>query len=199
MKKVIIYIHGKDGSPTEAERYRAVCPGFDVIGLDYVSDNPWDAAEEFPRLFDEIAKKYSSVTVIANSIGAYFSLCALGDKKIDRALFVSPVVDMERLITDMMSWAGVSEEKLKEEKLIPTPFGISLSWEYLSYIRSHPFTWRIPTDILYGGRDELIARDTILSFAEKHGASLSIMESGVHWFHTDEQLSFLDKWVRAHI
>ena len=36
-------------------------------------------------------------------------MLALQDQAPDRALFVSPVLDMERLILDMMSWAGVSE------------------------------------------------------------------------------------------
>jgi len=33
-------------------------------------------------------------------------------------------------------------------------------------------------------------------FAEKHHAGLTVMENGEHWFHTDEQMQFLDNWIR---
>ena len=34
------------------------------------------------------------------------------DNKINRAFFISPIVNMEKLITDMMSWANVTEEQM---------------------------------------------------------------------------------------
>jgi len=45
---------------------------------------------------------------------------------------------MEKLITDMMQWANVSEKELKEKGLIETAFGETLSWEYLSWVRKNP-------------------------------------------------------------
>ena len=36
--------------------------------------------------------------------------------KSEKAYFISPVVDMERLIADMMIWANVTEDELKDEK-----------------------------------------------------------------------------------
>ena len=76
-----------------------------------------------------------------------------------------------------------------------TDFGEDLSWDYLCYVRSHPICWDRPTAILYGGRDELTSLDTIRSFAEKHNADLTVMENGGHWFHTEEQMRFLDEWI----
>jgi hypothetical protein len=29
----------------------------------------------------------------------------------------------------------------------------------------------------------------------RYGAELTVMEEGEHWFHTDEQMRFLDNWV----
>jgi len=29
----------------------------------------------------------------------------------------------------------------------------------------------------------------------RYGAELTVMEEGKHWFHTDEQMRFLDNWV----
>ena len=59
---------------------------------------------------------------------------ALAEKNISKALFISPVVDMERLITDMMKQAAnITENELRSKKEIETEFGETLSWEYLSY------------------------------------------------------------------
>ena len=80
--------------------------------------------------------------------------------------------------------------------VIPTGFGEDLSWDYLSWVRAHPVDWRVPTAILYGGGDALTSPASIRAFAAEHGASLTVMEGGEHWFHTEEQLKFLDEWVR---
>ena len=50
-------------------------------------------------------------------------MSALTDGKIEKASFISPVVDMERLIRDMMQWANMTEDELQKQKEIPTPFG----------------------------------------------------------------------------
>ena len=151
MKRAILYVHGKGGSAGEADRFRAVCPGFDVLGVDYRGELPWEAAPQIAAAYDEARRQYEHIILLANSIGAYFTMLALGDQAPDRALFVSPVLDMERLILDMMSWAGVSEQALREQGEIPTNFGETLSWKYLCYVREHPIAWQVPTEILYAG------------------------------------------------
>ena len=78
---------------------------------------------------------------------------------------------------------------------IPTDFGETLSWKYLCYVREHPISWRVPTRILYGEHDNLTSLETISAFAEKTGAALTVMPGGEHWFHTDEQVRFLDDWI----
>ena len=40
MRRIIIYIHGKGGNAEEANHYRPLFPGSDVVGLDYTSQNP---------------------------------------------------------------------------------------------------------------------------------------------------------------
>ena len=82
-------------------------------------------------MFDNLCGTYETVTVIANSIGAFFAMSALADSKIEKAYFISPVVDMERLIRNMMQWANVTEDDLQKQKEIPTSFGETLSWAYL--------------------------------------------------------------------
>ena len=35
------------------------------------------------------------------------------------------------------------------------------------------------------------------AFAEQTGAEMTVMEGGEHWFHTEEQMAFLDQWIRS--
>ena len=196
MKQIVIYVHGKGGTAEEAKHYQPLFAESDVIGFDYKSQNPWEAKREFPDFYDLHRKGYDSVILVANSIGAFFSMNALAEKNISKALFISPIVNMERLITDMMIWANVTEDELCRKKEISTDFGETLSWEYLCYVRKHPIKWNIPTCILYGAKDNLTSIETISEFAEQTGAILTVMNDGEHWFHTEEQMEFLDNWIR---
>ena len=195
MKDLVLYIHGKGGSVAESEHYRPLFPGSEVIGLDYQTFTPWETGEEIRAAVRRLKNEYENIVLIANSIGAFFSMNAGIDGLIDKAYFISPIVDMERLICDMMGWANVTEEQLKEEGLIATAFGEKLSWEYLCYVREHPVKWEVPTEILYGSRDDLTSYESISAFAEEHNAELTVMENGEHWFHTEEQMRFADQWI----
>ena len=199
MKKLVIYVHGRGGTAEEAKHYQVLFPESDVIGFDYKSQNPWDAKSEFSNFYDINSKGYDSVILIANSIGAFFSMNALPERKISKALFISPIVNMERLITNMMSWSNVTEDELCRKKEISTDFGETLSWEYLCYVRKHPIKWSVPTCILYGENDNLTSKETIYEFTEQTGATLTVMNGGEHWFHTDKQMKFLDNWIRKSI
>lgn len=152
MKKADIYIHGKGGDAEEAAHYIPLFSDCDVIGLNYAAQFPWEAKEEFPLLFDSICQNYKSVEIIANSIGAFFAMNSLSEKKI--------------------------------------------SWEYLSYVRKNPVTWAISTYILYGEKDHLSSYETISEFAKQNNATLTVMRNGEHWFHTEEEMQFLDDWIR---
>ena len=195
MKERIVYVHGKGGSAEEAGHYQPLFPDSEVIGFDYHAQTPWEAREEFPAFFAEQRQSCGHLTLVANSIGAFFALFALDETLVDRAYFISPVVDMEKLIGDMMRWANVTEAELAEKREIPTAFGETLSWDYLCYVRAHPVSWRVPTRILYGEHDELPSIETISAFAEKNSAALTVMPGGEHWFHTEEQMRFLDQWI----
>ena len=196
MKRRIVYVHGRGGSADEAERYKPLFPGCEVDGFDYRSQTPWEARDEFPRFFDRLRADCESLILIANSVGAFLSMSALSSRQVDRALFISPIVDMEKLIADMMAWADVTEDDLRARKVIPTDFGEKLSWDYLCDVRIHPIRWTVPTRILYGDRDNLTSPETMSAFAARIGAPLTVMPGGEHWFHTPEQLRFLDAWIR---
>ena len=98
----VIYIHGKGGSAAECEHYKSLFPDCEVIGLDYQTFTPWETGKEIHIAVEELKSKYENVILIANSIGAFFSMNAGIDDMIQKAYFISPIVDMEKLITNMM-------------------------------------------------------------------------------------------------
>ena len=196
MDKVILYVHGKGGSSVEAENYRNDCPGFDIIGVDYDGSFPSKARDSIRSAYDNVRGKYKSVYVLANSIGAYFTMLALQNCEVAKAMFISPILDMERVILGMMEYSGVSEAELRGKGEIPAAFGEVLSWKYLCFVRENPVTWNVPTEILYAGKDNITSRRTVDDFVSSHEAGLTVMEDGEHWFHTDEQLAFLSEWIR---
>ena len=197
MRKCAIYIHGMGGNAGEAEFYRQVFENSEVFGIDYEMAPPWENREELREKVREISGKYDETILVANSIGAYYSMTAGLDSFVTKAYFISPVVDMEKLILDMMGQAGVTEEELREKGVVRTDFGVDLSWEYLTFARENPPSWNLPTKILRGSEDRLTSLETMEKFAEKANAALTVMEGGEHWFHTESQMEFLKNWLKT--
>ena len=197
-RKKIIYIHGKGGNSSESEQYKNF---FDceIVGIDYNEYRAWLAKEIILKKYLEIKTTCSEFEIIANSIGAYFAMLAFENEQnsIKRAYFISPIVDMEKIIINMMSRAGVSEEDLKTKGEIEIDFGEKLSWEYLKFVREYPLKWNVPTEILYGSEDFLTSFETIQAFSESHNCYLTVMNGGEHWFHTPEQMNFLTQWLKS--
>ncbi len=106
---------------------------------------------------------------------------------------------MEKLIKNMMLAASVSEKDLKGQGRIKTDFGETLSWEYLCYARENEIKFHQKTFILYGENDNLTDFETIKFFAEKIGSKLTVMKDGGHFFHTQPQMEFLDKWIEDNL
>jgi hypothetical protein len=195
-RRAVVYVHGMGGNADEAEHYKELFPDSEVIGFDYKSQTPREAKEEFALYAKSIKDKYGEAFLIANSIGAYYSMIAGIDVFFEKAYLISPVTDMEKIIYGMMKAANVTEDELKEKGVIRTQGGADLSWEYLSYVRDNPIKWKVPSEILYGSNDELISFETVKEFAACHNARITVMDGGEHWFHTDEQMRFLDDWLR---
>ncbi|MDO5544697.1 MAG: alpha/beta hydrolase [Eubacteriales bacterium] len=211
-ENLFLYIHGKMGRKEEAAHLaEIVCPmGYQVLSIDLPGHGkrtaemerfvPWEVVPELRAVYDYAREYWNRVSLYANSIGAYFSLLAFWDANLEKSLFVSPILDMEKLIHDMMGWAGVSREQLRQAGEIPTAFGETLSWKYLTYAEGNPITrWDSPTAILYAGKDHLTARETVDAFAKRFGCTVTVMENGEHWFHTEEQMAALDAWLRKEI
>ncbi len=208
--KVYIFIHGKQGYKEEGEDLAGiVCnKGYQVISIDLPGHGerkaeakdflPWKVVPELQSVMKYVRENWSIVSLRANSIGAYFSMLAYYCEPLNNVLFVSPILDMVKLIQDMMIWAGVTERELQETQIIQTAFGETLDWQYYQYTKEkQPINWSHQTNILYAGKDNLTNIQTVNEFVANHGCKLTVMEDGEHWFHTPGQLAVLDKWTEA--
>lgn len=207
-KRLYLYIHGQDGNKEEAATLsEIVCrQGWQVLSIDLPEHGdrkgemypfvPWHIVPELNSVMEYVKSRWKHISLFANSIGAWFSMLSFCNERLEKCLFVSPVLDMEQLISKMMRWENVSEVRLKQELIIPTSFGQTLSWEYWRYAIEHPIVkWDVPTKILYGGKDNLIERGEVELFTRKFGCDLTVMENGEHWFHTEHQVAFMRRWL----
>ena len=76
MKIAVLYVHGKGGSAAECERYRPLFPDCRVFGLDYQTFTPWETGAEIRAAAEKLKTEYENIILIANSIGAFFSMSA---------------------------------------------------------------------------------------------------------------------------
>lgn len=100
--KVVLYIHGKGGSIEECHHFEALFKDYDVLGIDYKANEPWNVKKEIEDYIHNIKDHYTKIVVIANSIGAFYVMNGDISSIVDHAYFISPIVDMEKLILDMM-------------------------------------------------------------------------------------------------
>ena len=210
-RRVYLYIHGKNGCKEEAERFAntACACGWQVLAIDLPEHGsrknspeklvPWVVVPELQAVYARMQPVWPHIRLYGVSIGAWFAMQALQAEKLEKAMLVSPVVDMEALITKMMQWAGVTEEQLQQAGNISTSFGETLSWPYLCWVREHPLQWHTPTQVLYGDKDALTSRAVMERFRQESGARLTIMEGGEHWFHTPLQLAVMQSWEEENL
>ena len=203
-----LFVHGQFGCKEEALPFaEIVSPDAQVLSIDLPNHGtrqnrneefaPWTAAPELTRVMAYARAHWRATNVRATSIGAYFVRLAFAAP--EKALFVSPIVDMERLICDRIGAAGITEQILRERGMYPAREGDMLSWDYLCWVRAHPAKdWYCPQYILYGENDSMTDLATIRTYTAKSGAELIIVPQGEHWFHTPEQLAVMADWERKH-
>ena len=74
--KTVLYIHGKGGNASESTHYERLFSDCKVIGLDYKSFSPWETGKEIHDAVASLKTEAESIILIANSIGAFFSMNA---------------------------------------------------------------------------------------------------------------------------
>lgn len=104
--KAYLVLHGKSGCKEEAETFSAIaCSlGWQVLSVDLPGHGerkgeddtfyPWNAVPELQMVMKWAKTRWHRVAFRANSIGAWFAMLAYGKDPPERALFVSPIVDM---------------------------------------------------------------------------------------------------------
>lgn len=188
----------------------AIKKGYQVLSFD-LPEHGERTQEEYPCKPENCVSDLTAVYHYARSIsdyisffgcsmGVYFGLLAYQGLPIGQSLFLSPVVNMERIIDNLMTGFHVSEESLEKEQEIVLPVGITLYWDYYCYVKTHRIgAWHASAGILYGTNDDLTPRDEVSAFAEKNSAFLEIAENSGHYFHTEEQLESLRNWLKKSI
>ncbi len=212
--KIIITVHGDMSSKSDkvisvlAEE--ATILGYQILSFDLPEHG--DRKNELTlcsvqncisdlKIIMEYAKSQNcSISLMANSIGAYFSLLAYKEDSLELSLFLSPVVNMERIIKNIMKWFNISEQQLCEEKEVSTPIGKTLYWDYYQYVKNNLIQeWNIPTAILYGKKDELCEYEEVSSFSKKFHCKIDVSDSSEHYFHTEEDMEIYRNWIRTNI
>ncbi|MEG2338071.1 MAG: alpha/beta hydrolase [Clostridium sp.] len=211
---VFIAVHGnmshKEDSVIEILAETAVDLGYQVLSFDLpehgdrksnsILSKVEPCINELKQIYSYTENRWTSKSLFACSMGAYFSLLSYPEFIFKQALFLSPVVNMDLIITNIMSWFNITEDNLRHSKTISTPIGQTLYWEYFCFVKENPITsWNIKTSILYGSDDNLCDYKTIQNFTKKYKCDLSIMPKGEHFFHTKEQLEVFHKWINSNI
>lgn len=201
--RVYVHVHGKMSRKEYAETKGYQTLSFDLPEHGERTDSKrcdvWDGVSDLRTISDYAFANWERVSLYACSIGAYFSLNAYNTMPFEKALFQSPIVDMERLVKNMMFWSGVTEAELESKKEVPSPVD-TLRWDYYQYIISHPITqWNIPTAILYGGKDNLQPEESVRAFAEKFGCSLTVSENSEHPFMAQSDAPIVENWLCRNI
>jgi uncharacterized protein len=210
--KAYIFVHGRMSRKEDAEGFAdiAEAKGYQVISFDLpehgerkTEDYPCtvqNAVQDLHKVEDYARHSWRQLSLFASSLGAFFSLIAYPDAPFGKCLFLSPILDMEILIQNMMQKAAVTEELLMERLEIITPAGEILSWAYYSFVKENPVVkWNSRTYILYGARDELTSRRIVDTFVANFQCSLEVVPDGEHYFHTSKQKKALGKWLNLNI
>lgn len=212
--KIFISVHGnmssKDDDLIKIFAEEAIDKNYQVLSFDLPEHGDrkgegyackvQNCVRDLTAIMEYVKTISSHISVFACSMGSYFSLLAYRDLPLKQCLFLSPVLNMEKIINNMMTWFNVSEDRLKAEKEIETPIGQKLYWDYYCYVKSHPIDkWNQSTAILYGSNDNLCESDVVSEFAKRYHCKLNVLKDGEHYFHTDEQLDYFRKWLKDNI
>ncbi len=211
---LFIAVHGNLSNKEDAAialfAEAAVAKGYQVLSFDLPAHGDrkedaaycsvQDAVHDLSLILQHARSLAKQIRLFACSMGAYFSLLAYREADLAQCLFLSPVVDMERIILNMLTWFEISEERLQREKEIATPIGETLSWDYYRYVKEHPIVvWDKPTAILYGAEDTLCESSLVAAFAKRFDCALTVLENGEHYFHSEEQLDFFRRWLQKEL
>ena len=210
-ERAYLFVHGQCSCKEDAASFAAVAndKGYQVVSFDLPEHGErktqarrctvQNGVADLHAVIDYARQNWNTHALFANSLGAYFSLVAWRDVRFANCLLSSPILDMQRLIENMMRWAGVTAEELETRGEIPTDFGQTLSWDYYRYVRENPVErWDSPTAILYPELDALTEQTVVEGFARRFGAQVEVVAGSEHYLQSETELAILDAWMRKH-
>lgn len=212
--KLFIAVHGnmssKSDVPIAILAEEAVPLGYQVLSFDLPQHGDrkneptlckaQNCVADLEKVMKFAKLQAESISLFANSIGAYFSLLAYKNEPLLQSLFLSPVVDMERIIDNMMKWLDITQERLEKEQEISTSIGHTLYWDYYQYVKQNPIIkWANSTSILFGKKDNLCEYSVVQSFVTAFHCNFEIAENAEHYFHTKEDLTIYRDWLKKRI
>ena len=122
----------------------------------------------------------------------------LSDYKVEKAFFISPLTNMKLVIEQLMKNNHISIEMLKDKNIIRLDDGQVLSYDFYQSLNDKD-SWNTKTHIVYGEKDRIVNRESVINFVMNHNASLAIMKNAEHYFHTPGQLKFIKKWMKEYL
>lgn len=206
--KVWLCVHGKMASKEAFEELASIAEekGCQTFSFDLPQHGDrkkepdrcdiWNGIRDLTIVGDYAYERWKSVSLYACSLGAYFSLHAYPERRFEKCLFQSPILDMEYLIRQMMLWFDIPEERLEREQEIDTPID-PLRWDYYRYVLAHPARrWKTPTQILFAGKDNLQKMEIVRGFAERFGGAVTVAADSEHPFMEETDFPIVEKWLR---
>lgn len=206
--KVLLCVHGKMGSKDVFAQIAEIAEqkGYQTLSFDLPQHGErqeeaarcdvWNGIRDLNAMGDYAFRRWKHVSLYACSLGAYFSLQAYPEREFEQCLFQSPIVDMEYLVGQMMTWFDVTEERLEVEGEIDTPID-PLRWDYWQYIRNHPVnTWHVPTHILFAGKDNMQTLHIMNDFAERFGVTVQVAQESEHPFMGEGDGEIVNRWLQ---
>lgn len=209
--KLYIHVHGKMSCKENARDFAEIAErkGYQTLSFDLPEHGErknsnyrcdiWNGIKDLTAIGDYAFSNWNDISLFACSLGVYFSLNTYTDRTFTKCLFQSPMLDMEYMIRQMFQWYGVSEERLRIEKEISTPFDI-LRWDYFCYVLQNPIKkWDFPTSIIYGAKDNLQPIEVIKDFVDAHHCKLTVSENSEHPFMQPEDFEIIFTWLEDNL
>lgn len=209
--KVYLYVHGKDGDREDAEDFARVAEakGFQTLSFDLPGHGTrrdeekkrdvWSGMETVTLAADYAFAHWKQVSLLARSIGAYYCLQAFPERKFEKVILQSPILDLEWLVKKIFHWFDTDVEELKSKGDFPTPVE-TLTSAYWQYVQEHPLTkWSSPTWVLHAGKDRFQSTDLVVSYCRRFQWSVAVCLTSDHDFQGEADKAPLAIWYEDHI
>ena len=213
--KIVLYLHGRHGWKEDAlalaplmqetgwqilaadlpeHGERAGDPGDCTAGGSRRKYVPWVVIPELQTIVRWLRERYARTVFCAADMSAWFLMRAFRFERLERCLFLFPVVDMRLLIETRMEKAGITASDLGWKQALPDADGETILWDFYAYAAYQPIScWETPTEILYARGNALQPEKTMRKFTERFGCGITVIE-GEHSLPTD--MPVLQEWLR---